>query len=127
MQRRKAAAENHRSELETTEENLLKYHDFDVPSMTKRSEEFSAFWGDDDINENSKNYDSVNESSSEDDDDDEDSDNFGDEMSLKTARSIASSSFRQKKSKATDSSDDVLFSVDESFFQIGEVSDSDVS
>ena len=127
MQRRKVAEENHRPEPETTEEKLLKYHDFDVPSMTKSFEEYEVSWGDDDINESSKNHDSGNESSSEEDEDDEDNDDFGDEMSLKAPRSISSSSFHQKKSKATDSSDDVLFSVDESFFQIGEVSDSDVS
>ena len=139
LQRRRMTNENQKLAAEDTEESLLKYQAFDAPSVMKSREGYDISWSNDSNCENSVDQNSYGSSSTEEDDEDDEEDHYddddddnesmddGEELSVKRSRQNGTKAFLQKKSKMTDSSEDIVFGMDESFFQIGETSGSDVS
>ena len=122
LQRKKTGNDNQKAETENTEDSLLKYHDFDAPSMARGREGDDFSWSDDKDDEDSKGQTSDSDSSTDDEEDEED-----EVEEFKVTRKHGMNLFLQKMSATTESSEGVIFGIDESFFQIGEMSDSDVS
>ena len=135
LQRKKATNDIQKPATENTEESLLKYHDFDAPSMIESRIDTEISWSNDFDDGSSRRRDSFGYSSSDDDDEEEDDDGDEDDenenddsedIDGKIPGKLAMKSFL-KQHNPTESSEDIVFGVDESFFQIGETSDSEVS
>lgn len=109
--------ETQKTEAENTEDSLLKYHNFDAASIVERGSDEQFSWADEG-DEDSGGQSSDSDTSSEDDED---------HVAYKGGEQPDTKLFRQKKSDVTESSEGVVFGIDESFFQIGDMSDSDVS
>lgn len=105
-------------DVENTEDSLLKYYDFDAPSLSKIGDDDEYSWDEIGQHEGFKEQSSDSDSSSEDDED---------EADYKGSRQSERSLFNRTKSDIHESSEGIIFGIDESFFQIGEISDSDVS
>ena len=140
-QRRKVISEIKKLPPKNFEECLLQYQAFDAPSEMKSHEDYEISWSNEFNSMNSVDHYSYSSSSTEDDDEEDDDDDDdddsaddesdskddGEESSVKRSRHNGAKAFLQKKSNIADSSEDIIFGVDESFFQIGETSDSYVS
>ena len=103
---------------ENTEDSLLKYNNFEAPSMMKDLDENEISWCDDEVEESSKIGNHSDSDSSSDDDYDSD-------CNRNKCHGHASM-FVQKKADTTESSEGIVFAMDDSIFQIGE-SDTEVS
>ena len=104
---------------ENTEDSLLKYNNFEAPSMMKDVDENEISWCDDEVEESSNNINGSDSDSSSDDGYDESDRN-------RNKCHGHASMFVQKKADTTESSEGIVFAMDDSIFQIGE-SDTEVS
>ncbi len=107
---------------EEEEDSLLKYNNFEAPSINVEVNDEDISWCEDEIKRKSDaSY--ADTSSSSSDDDDDDGDRVG---SLSDSRVKHSSGFL-KRADARNSSEGVMFKMDDSMFQFGDISDTDVS
>ncbi len=97
----------------------MKYNNFEAPSEVPDINDDDISWCDDDIKR---------ESDTEDRDSDSDSSSSSDFSNDRRADTrVKHSSGFLKRSEQRDSSDGVMFKMDDSMFQFGDVSDTDVS
>ncbi len=108
---------------EEKEDSLLKYNNFEAPSINVEVNDEDISWCEDEIKrESDVSYADTSSSSSSSDDDDDD-DRVG---SLSDSRVKHSSGFL-KRADARNSSEGVMLKMDDSMFQFGDISDTDVS
>ena len=126
MQRKRAGnSVNEKAEKENTEDSLMKYNHFEEPAFVDARGDVDNSWADD---ENHFSEASDTESDSESDSEsNSDADGNGFQRKPKSPGGNASL-FLQKKDDRTESSEGVVFAMDESIFlELGEPSDSEVS